>query len=90
MKNCWAGPGVDEKAQGREGAFLRVWKDISSINHSCRPNAVLSFQKNGTAEVVTTRPIPAGAGVEFNYVARSWRNTIKQRRKELDKLCNFQ
>ena len=57
---------------------LVVYEDISSINHSCVPNATIEIWPRrtvfpeGQARLVATRAIPDGAEIFVNYMERDW------------------
>ena len=67
----------------RQGAFLRTYMDVSRLNHSCYPNAILSFYDDGNVDVIAIRDMIQGETVEINYISRLWRASTTARRAVL-------
>ncbi|OCH89528.1 SET domain-containing protein, partial [Obba rivulosa] len=54
---------------GHDGACLAVFKEISRVNHSCRPNAVYSWHLTSfTGQLRALRPIKSGEQVFVTYL----------------------
>jgi hypothetical protein len=70
-------------------AWLRIWPDISLINHDCRPNAILCHNEQGVAEVIASTVIQAWEGVEINYIEIDWLKPVGIRRKILRQAWGF-
>jgi len=74
---------------------LVVYEDISSINHSCVPNATIEIWPcrtvfpEGQARLVATRSTPDGAEIFVNYMERDWLGSHVARNAVLNHHCGF-
>ena len=76
-----------DKMKGKD-LGLAIFKYASRINHSCKPNVVLSFnQEKKMKEVRTARPIRKGEELTMCYIDSL--NTMEQRSKLLSSKYNF-
>jgi hypothetical protein len=61
-------------------AFLRVYGYISRINHSCRPNAVMSIKDStGNIDIITVKDLNPQDELTINYLEGEWLRTAHQR-----------
>jgi hypothetical protein len=61
-------------------AFLRVYDYISRINHSCRPNAVMSIKDStGNIDIITVKDLNPQDELTINYLEGEWLRTAHQR-----------
>jgi hypothetical protein len=61
-------------------AFLRVYYYISRINHSCRPNAVMSIKDStGNIDIITIKDLNPQDELTINYLEGDWLGTAHQR-----------
>ena len=58
--------GADALFPPTEGVGL--YADVTNLNHSCRPNAVVVFERDSTATVAALRDIAAGEEVLISYI----------------------
>ena len=86
LDGCWDGPGPGSSSGSQEVAFLWIWKDISAIQWSCRPNVLIDFDRNGSAKVVALRDIPSGTEIVLNYMTDDWLSSRATRGKKLMEL----
>ena len=71
---------------------LRVYRIISRINHSCRPNAIVEWNPSkGEGTLHALRKIAAGEEITIDYLCRpeDTLNSISERRKLLEEQYDF-
>ena len=88
--NCFTEP---LKSQDNHiGMFVRIYERISRVNHSCRPNAVVSWHPGlKKAFLRALRNIPQHTEIMINYYAeeRTSFQALQIRRHSLRQGCNF-
>ena len=61
----------DEDLDGQTHCVLRLYKDISRVNHSCRPNAIVEWDADlGKGTLRALEDIAAGQEISIDYMAK--------------------
>ena len=81
IKNQFGSAGRNSANPNQQVAFLRVYRDISLSNHSCRPNAIFAVDENGSADMIAITDIPANHDVEINYISANWLDKFEESRR---------
>ncbi|KAK5134582.1 hypothetical protein LTR08_006368 [Meristemomyces frigidus] len=82
----------EEEVNGQRHCVLRLYKDLSRLNHSCEPNAIVEWNptlSKGTLHALVA--IPAGQELWIDYMAGAERclRTTTNRRADLSRYYNF-
>lgn len=69
---------------------LLMFDQLSSVNHSCRPNAVVGWDESkGVATLYAIRDIRLGEGISINYVSDQAFEAVHVRQQLLQHRCSF-
>ncbi|KAK5126060.1 hypothetical protein LTR85_011415 [Meristemomyces frigidus] len=83
----------DEEVAGQKHCILRIYHDISRVNHSCQPNAVVEWNANeGKGTIHALVDIARQAEINIGYMGRpdDFLRKAAPRQKDLLKHCGFQ
>jgi hypothetical protein len=89
MRNSFSGSGQGN-VNNQPTGFLRVYEHISRINHSCRPNAVLSVDNvTGNTDIITIRSLQQDEELTVDYLVIDSIGTFRQRNTILRRSWGF-